>query len=446
MASSQPPEKIVIVGASLAGATAAQTLREKDYRGSVVLVGDEPSRPYERPPLSKGYLLGNDERSSIFVHAEEWYAEHDVELRLGTTVVAIDRGRHEVRLSDDGTLAYDRLLLTTGSAPRRLDVPGADLEGVLYLRRVEDTDALRDAVAHKPRVVVIGAGWIGLETAAAARQGGLDVTVVEMAELPLLRVLGAEVAQVFADLHREHGVDFRFETGVSELVGAGGRVTGVRLSDGTEVAADLVLVGVGILPRTELAEQAGLDVSNGIETDEHLRTSDADVFAAGDVANAWHPVLQRRIRVEHWENARQEGTVAAQAMIGHDATHERLPYFFTDQYDLGMEYTGYVDPTPGSELGYDDVVFRGDTAGREFIAFWYERERLGRRRRRGRAHHVRPPDRPGPSRRPRRPPRPALDGHQDGTALTDDGAVTRRREPTPRRPCRWASGPSPPGR
>jgi 3-phenylpropionate/trans-cinnamate dioxygenase ferredoxin reductase subunit len=381
MTSSQPSETAVIVGASLAGATAAQTLRDGGYEGSVVLVGEEPSRPYERPPLSKGYLLGNDERDSIFVHPQDWYAENHVELRLGTTATSIDRDAQQVRLSDGGTLPYDRLLLTTGSAPRLLDVPGADLEGVRYLRRVEDTDAIRDAFARKPRVVVIGAGWIGLETAAAARQAGLDVTVVEMAELPLLRVLGPEVAQVFADLHREHGVDFRFRTGVSEIVGENGHVTGVRLSDDAGssddtgasddvLPADLVLVGVGISPRTDLATQAGLDVSNGIDTDEHLRTSDPRIWAAGDVANAWHPVLQRRVRVEHGENARQEGRVAAESMLGRDTAHDRLPYFFTDQYDLGMEYTGYVDPTPGSDQAYDDVVFRGDTAGREFIVFW----------------------------------------------------------------------------
>lgn len=369
MTSTEPATRVVIVGASLAGATAAQTLRDEGFTGSVVLVGDELNRPYERPPLSKGYLLGNDKRDSIFVHPEEWYREHDVELRLGTRVTAIDPGAHEVTLSDGGTLPYDRLLLTTGSEPRRLTVPGADLEGVLYLRRVDDTDALRKAFAERPRVVVIGAGWIGLETAAAARRADLDVTVVEMAPLPLLRVLGPEVAQVFADLHRHHGVDFRFETGVDSLVGDE-RVTGVRLSDGTEVPADLVLVGVGIGPRTELAEGSGIEVSNGIDTDEHLRTSDPDVFAAGDVANAWHPRLGRRVRVEHWENARQEGRVAAEAILGRDTAHDRLPYFFTDQYDLGMEYVGYVDPTPGSDLAYDDVVFRGDKEKREFIVFW----------------------------------------------------------------------------
>ena len=376
MTSSQPPEQIVVVGASLAGATAAQTLREGGFDGSVVLVGEEPSRPYERPPLSKGYLLGNDERDSIFVHPQDWYDEHKVELRLGTTATSIDRDAHEVRLSDGGTLPYSRLLLTTGSAPRRLDVPGADLKGVHYLRRVEDTDALREAFADKPRVVVIGGGWIGLETAAAARQAGMEVSLVEMAELPLLRVLGPEVAQVFADLHREHGVDLRLETGVAELLGKDGRVVGVRLDDGTDssegtvLPADLVLVGVGITPRTDLAEQAGLAVSDGIDVDEHLRTADPDVWAAGDVANAWHPGLKRRVRVEHWENARQEGRVAAESMLGRDSAHDRQPYFFTDQYDLGMEYTGFVDPTPGSEQGYDQVVFRGDKAAREFIAFW----------------------------------------------------------------------------
>jgi 3-phenylpropionate/trans-cinnamate dioxygenase ferredoxin reductase subunit len=375
MTSTEPASRVVIVGASLAGACAAEALRDKGFTGSVVLVGDEPSLPYERPPLSKGYLLGNDERDSIFVHPKDWYAEQKVELRLGTSVTSVNRAAHEIALSDGGTLPYDRLLLTTGSEPRRLNTPGADLDGVLYLRRVEDTDALREAFSTKPRVLVVGAGWIGLETAAAARVAGLDVTVVEMAPLPLLRVLGPEVAQVFADLHREHGVDLRFDSGVDGLVGDG-HVSGVRLSDGTELPADLVLVGVGIGPRAELAEQAGIEVSNGIDVDEHMRTSDPDVFAAGDVANAWHPRLGRRVRVEHWENARQEGRVAGETIAGADSTHDRLPYFFTDQYDLGMEYVGYVDPTPGSDLAYDEVVFRGDTATREFIAFWLREGRV----------------------------------------------------------------------
>ncbi|MFF7454221.1 NAD(P)/FAD-dependent oxidoreductase [Kitasatospora sp. NPDC008115] len=356
---------IVIVGASLGGAKAAQALREAGYTGGIVLIGDEHERPYERPPLSKGYLLGKTDREKIYVHPPQWYAEHDVTLRLGTRVVAVDPAGHTVTLADDGRVEYAKLLLTTGSVPRRLPVPGAEQEGVHYLRRVEDSERIRESFRAGARVVVIGAGWIGLEATAAARAAGAEVTVLEAAELPLLRVLGREVAQVFADLHRDHGVDLRFGAQVAELTGAGGRVTGVRLADGTTVAADSVVVGIGIAPDTALAEAAGLEVDNGVKTDGHLRTSDPDIHAAGDVANAYHPLFGRHLRVEHWANALNQPQTAARAMLGEDAVYDRVPYFFTDQYDLGMEYVGWVEPG-----GYDQVVFRGDPATREFIAFW----------------------------------------------------------------------------
>ena len=353
----------VIIGASLAGAKAAETLRKEGYAGRVTLIGDELHRPYERPPLSKGYLLGSAERDSVFVHPATWYAEHYVDLRLGTRATAVDARGHKVLLADGDRLRYDALLLATGSEPVRLKIPGADLDGVHYLRRLEDSEALKAAFARAPRVVVIGGGWIGLEVAAAARTAGLEVTVLEAAELPLLRVLGPEVAQVFADLHREHGVELRCGVHVERILGSGGTVTGVELSGGEVVEAGLVVVGVGIRPNTGLAEGAGLAVENGIVVDEHLRTSDPDVYAAGDVANAFNPLLGRRIRVEHWANATRQGPVAARSMLGQDATYARLPYFFTDQYDLGMEYNGYAE-------GYDRVILRGDVAGREFIAFW----------------------------------------------------------------------------
>ncbi|MFD9065903.1 NAD(P)/FAD-dependent oxidoreductase [Kitasatospora purpeofusca] len=356
---------IVIVGASLGGAKAAQALREAGYTGGIVLIGEEHERPYERPPLSKGYLLGKSSREKIYVHPAQWYAEHDVTLRLGTRVVSIDPAAHTVKLADNGRVEYAKLLLTTGSVPRRLPVPGGDFGGVHYLRRVEDSERIRKEFRPGARIVVIGAGWIGLETAAAARTAGAEVTVLEAAELPLLRVLGREVAQVFADLHRAHGVDLRFGAKVAELTGADDRVTGVRLGDGTVVPADAVVVGVGIAPDTELAEAAGLEVENGIKTDEHLRTSDPDIHAAGDVANAYHPQLGRHIRVEHWANAVNQPQTAARAMLGEDAVYDRVPYFFSDQYDLGLEYVGWVEPG-----GYDRVVFRGDVATREFIAFW----------------------------------------------------------------------------
>ncbi|MBO1419614.1 NAD(P)/FAD-dependent oxidoreductase [Streptomyces sp. FH025] len=357
---------IVIVGASLGGAKAAEALREAGYRGGIVLIGEEHELPYERPPLSKGYLLGKEPRDKIYVHPPQWYAEHDVTLRLGIAVVAIDPAAHTVTLADDGQVEYAKLLLTTGSVPRRLPVPGADQDGVLYLRRVEDSDRIKEALRPGARIAVIGAGWIGLEVAAAAREAGAEVTVLEAAELPLLRVLGREVAQVFADLHRDHGVDLRFGVQVTELTGSGGTVSGVRLGDGTEVAADAVVVGIGISPATGLAEAAGLELDNGIRTDEHLRTSDPDVYAAGDVANAYHPLFGKHIRVEHWANALNQPQTAARSLLGQpDAVYDRIPYFFTDQYDLGMEYVGYVEPG-----GYDQVVFRGDPATREFIAFW----------------------------------------------------------------------------
>ncbi|MGZ4620371.1 MAG: NAD(P)/FAD-dependent oxidoreductase [Frankiaceae bacterium] len=355
----------LIVGASLAGAKAAQTLREEGFDGPIVLVGDESERPYERPPLSKGYLLGTAERETIYVHPEQWYAEHDVDLRLGAAVAGIDVTAHEATLGDGSRLGFGKVLLATGSSPRRLPVPGADLDGVLYLRRAEDSDQIKETFRSAARVAVVGAGWIGLEVTAAARQAGVEVSLLEVAELPLLRVLGREVAQVFADLHREHGVHARYGVQVAEITGTGGQANGVRLADGSHIEADAVVVGIGIRPNTRLASTAGVTVHNGILVDAQLRSSNPDIFAAGDVANAFHPILGRNIRVEHWANALHQPQAAARSMLGQDVAYDRVPYFFTDQYDLGMEYTGYVDPD-----GYDQVIFRGDVRTGEFIAFW----------------------------------------------------------------------------
>ena len=366
--------EVVVVGAGMAGAFAVQALREEGFSGRIVLVGAEPHRPYERPPLSKGYLQGSTEREKVFVHPAGWYDEHDVELRTSVEVTGLDREGQQVVLGDGSRLSYDQLVVATGAEPRRLDVPGADLDGVLLLRSLENSDAIRATFAGVSaaasgagvgRVAIVGGGWIGLETAAAARMAGLEVTVLEQDDLPLLRVLGPELAKVFADLHRDKGVDLRGGVAVAELTGSLGRVTGVRLRDGTEVAADAVLVGVGVRPRTELAEAAGLEVRGGVVVDEHLRSSDPRILAAGDVAFAFSRPLGRHVRVEHWANARRQGAVAARSLLGRDAWDPRPPYFFTDQYDLGMEYNGYV----GSE-GYERVVIRGDLASREFIAFW----------------------------------------------------------------------------
>src|SRR6516164_4898724 len=279
----------VIVGASLAGAKAAETLRGEGFGGPVVLIGDETERPYERPPLSKDYLLGKAERETIYVHPASWYADNGVELRLGVPVTGVDPAAHEVALADGSRVGYARLLLATGSSPRRLPVPGADADGVLYLRRVADSDQIKEAFQAASRVAVIGAGWIGLETAAAARAAGVEVTILEAAELPLLRVLGREAAQVFAGLHRDHGVDLRFGVQVAEITASDGLADGVRLADGTHVPADAVIVGVGITPNVQLAEAASLEVRNGIVTDARLQTSDPDIYAAGDVASAYHP-------------------------------------------------------------------------------------------------------------------------------------------------------------
>ena len=356
----------LIVGASLAGAKAAQSLRDAGAVGRVVLVGDETERPYERPPLSKGYLIGKDERDKIYVHPEDWYAGHEVELRLGTTVTGLDRSRGEVELAGGERLGYDRLLLATGASPRRLDLPGGELEGIHYLRRAEDSDVLREAFAAGGRLVVVGAGWIGLEVAAAAREHGVEVTVVEPQPTPLHAVLGPEVGRLFGRLHRAHGVDLRTGTGVQGFEGSAGRVTGVVTSGGTVVPADRVVVGVGIRPNTQLAEAAGLDLAlGGVAVDELLRSSDPSIWAAGDVASALNPLFGERVRVEHWANASNQGKAAGLSMAEHGEPYAKLPYFFTDQYDLGMEYHGWVGPD-----GYDDVVLRGDPESGEWLAFW----------------------------------------------------------------------------
>jgi 3-phenylpropionate/trans-cinnamate dioxygenase ferredoxin reductase subunit len=362
----------VIVGASLAGAKAAEALREGGFTGQVVLIGEETELPYERPPLSKGYLLGDAPREEAQVHDAEWYRQQNIELMVGVRVTNLDPATHTLTLDGVGTQGYDRLLLTTGSRVRRLDVPGVELADVRYLRTLPESDVLLERLrSGVGRVVVVGAGWIGLETAAAARKYGASVTVVEVDTLPLRRVLGDEVATVYANLHRDHGVEFRFGAGVREFRGSDGVLTGVVLDDGSELPADLAIVGVGIVPATELAAVAGLAVDNGIAVDGSLRTSDPDVYAAGDVASVLHPLVGKRIRVEHWANALNGGPAAARAMAGEDAVYDQVPYFYSDQYDLGMEYAGYVEPG-----GYDSVVFRGDPASYEFIAFWVKDGRV----------------------------------------------------------------------
>jgi 3-phenylpropionate/trans-cinnamate dioxygenase ferredoxin reductase component len=358
----------IIVGASLAGAKAAETLRDEGFDGRLVLVGAEDERPYERPPLSKDYLRGEVGREKVYVHDESFYAEHDIELRLGRTVESLDTSTSELALDDGERLRYDRLLLSTGAEPRRLSIPGAELDGVLYLRSVQDSDALRERLERGGAVVVVGAGWIGAEVAASARQRGLEVTVLDPVGVPLERVLGAEVGAIYRDIHTDHGTEVLMGTGVEAFEGDKA-VERVRTSDGRELECDFVVVGVGVEPRTQLATQAGLAVDNGISVDKHLQTSVPGVFAAGDAANAHHPFYGEQIRVEHWANALNQGPAAARNMLDRTVAYDRLPYFFSDQYDVGMEYSGFART-------WDRVVFRGDPSTREFVAFWLVEDRV----------------------------------------------------------------------
>ena len=363
-------DTFVVVGAGLAAGKAVESLRGSGFDGTVVVFGEEHHLPYERPPLSKGYLLGTDELETAFVHDPSWYDDNDVDLRLGTAVTSIDTAAHVLH-TRDGQQGYDRLLLATGATPRRLQMADDSGAPVAYLRTIEDSQRLKQSFGEGRSLAVIGAGWIGREVAAAAREAGCTVTVLESLDLPLLRVLGPEVAQVFADLHREHDVDLRLGVEVVAVDKDGQRAVVQLGGGGGSVTADLLLVGIGVVPNVALAEAAGLACDNGVLVDEHLRTSDPDVFAAGDIANAQHPVLGRRVRVEHWDTAIGQGETVAQSMLGQDPTYDRWPYFFTDQYDLGMEYVGNV-----GRDGYDEVVLRGDTKGRTFTAFWMQGGRV----------------------------------------------------------------------
>jgi NADPH-dependent 2,4-dienoyl-CoA reductase/sulfur reductase-like enzyme len=374
----------VIAGGGLAGAKAAETLRAEGFDGEIVLFGDETERPYERPALAKGYLLGKDERESVFVHTADWYPEHSVDLRLGAPVTSINRATRTIGF-DGGRLSYDKLAITTGAHARKLAIPGADLGNVLYLRNLEESDALRAAFKPEMRVVIVGAGWIGLEAAAAARLAGSAVTIVEPQPTALYSALGPELGEKFAALHRSHGVVFRFGESSAEFRPAevsgklpasgdsreGWPVGWVVTSSGAELPADVVVVGIGAAPNDGLAQAAGLDVDNGVLTDAALHTSDPDILAAGDVANSYLPLLGRHVRLDHWANALHGGQEVAKSMLGQPVEYNRVPYFYSDQYDLGMECTGL--PLPGS---YDQVLYRGDSSGYEFIACWLNEGRL----------------------------------------------------------------------
>lgn len=361
-------QTFAIVGGGLAGAKAAETLRDEGFDGRVVVIGEEPHRPYERPPLSKEYLRGEVGVDKVFVHDEDFAERRGVEVRTDARVDAIELDDRRLVLPGNETLNFDALLLATGSQPRRPPIPGAELDGVHVLRTLDDSRRLRHALTTAGAVAVIGAGWIGCEVAASARQLGKDVAVVDPLPTPLFRVLGEQVGAVFAALHEDHGVRMRLGVGVEKLVGESS-VRTVVLSDGIRIDADVVVLGVGVTPRVELAQAAGLPVADGVLANELLQTDAPGVFVAGDIAEASHPFLRRRIRVEHWANALNQGEHAARNMLGAAKPYDRLPYFYSDQYDLGMEYVGHAPE-------WDDVVFRGDVQGREFIAFYRREQRV----------------------------------------------------------------------
>ncbi len=356
-------QTFVIVGASLAGAKAAGELRERGFDGRVVLIGAEQDLPYERPGLSKDYLRGETDAESLRVNDEAFYRDQQIELRLGTTVTEIDP--HAKRVRTDGReseTAYDALLLATGASPRRLELPGAELEGIHYLRTIGDSDAIRERIAEGGRLAVIGAGWIGSEIAASARQRGLEVTVIEGQRLPNVQVFGDEIGQFYRDVHAGQGVEMLLGDGLAAFEGDGS-VSRVRTDSGRVVECDFVVVGAGVAPNVELGERAGLDTDHGILVDGRLESSTPGIFAAGDVVNHLHPFYERRVHVEHWANALNQGPAAARSMLGERKPYDEIPYFFSDQFDVGMEYSGLSDPS-------DQVVFRGDFEAGEFIAFW----------------------------------------------------------------------------
>lgn len=369
--------RIVIIGAGLAGAKTAETLRENGYVGAITLIGDELHLPYERPPLSKEFLNDGKSQESFTVHDRAWYDAAGIDLRLGTQVVAIDAAEKFVELVGgknkndhnnkvDDTLTYTSLVLATGSRSAKPPIEGGTAEGVLYLRTVDDAARLDAALSANTRLVVIGGGWIGLEVAAAAIHRGAKVAVIEAADQPLQAALGSELGAMFADLHREHGVDLLLGARVDSVATEAGRATGVRLTDNRTIDADVVLMAVGAQANIEIAQSAGIAVENGgVQVDSGLRTSAPDVYAVGDITSAAHPLYGVPIRTEHWANALNQPAIAAANISGGDAVYDRIPYFFTDQYDLGMEFRGRT-------AGYTQVVYRGNVEAREFLAFWLD--------------------------------------------------------------------------
>lgn len=363
-----PGRTFVVVGANLAGGRAVETLRAEGFDGRIVLVGAEPHRPYERPPLSKEILRGEWELEKAYLRPEAWYAENEIKLRLGVRASSLDAAGRTVTLADGDDLPYDALLLATGGVPRTLPIPGSDAEGVFLLRTIDDSLALRERLTPGAPLVVVGAGFIGCEVAASARMLGCDVTVIEVFDVPLLRALGKEVGGIWGEVLRERSIDLRTGTGV-ERIDAGTEGLRVVTAEGPAIDAAAVVVGVGIAPAVELAERAGIRTDDGVIVDERCETSVPGVYAAGDVARHPNPILGERIRVEHWQNAQNQGTHAAKCMLGSEEPFTEVPWFWSDQFDLNLQMSGHPSR-------WDRIVWRGDIAARTFAAFYLDSGRV----------------------------------------------------------------------
>jgi 3-phenylpropionate/trans-cinnamate dioxygenase ferredoxin reductase subunit len=361
-------DQFVIAGASLAGGRAAEALRQEGFDGRIILVGAEPERPYERPPLSKDVLRGEAPSDKVYLRPPEYYAEQQIELRLNTRAERLLPAEKTILLAGGERLPYDKLLIATGASVRRLNIPGIDLPGIHYLRAIQEAAAIGAELRKAGRVVVVGAGFIGAEVAASARMVGCEVVVLEVLPVPLQRVLGDEVGRIYAEIHLERGVDLRLGEGIAAFRGAG-RVEQVVTSSGVAIDCDVAVVGVGVQPEVGWLADSGLALENGVVVDEFAETSVSGIFAAGDVANWWHPVLGERLRVEHYENAQNQGIAAAKSMLGRREPYAPVPYFWSDQYDLTLQYVGHAS-------GRDEVIFRGDVASRKFLAFYLREGKL----------------------------------------------------------------------
>ena len=352
----------VIVGAGIAGNAAAETLRKQGFEGKVHLVGAEPHRPYDRPPLSKEFLSGSKEQDKLFFKPEDFYAEHSIQLHLGTEATALDPTSKTLTLADGASLRFDKLLLATGSRVRTLPIPGSELEGIHYLRTIDDSQAIAQSMNSASRVVIVGAGFIGSEVAAVCKTAGLEVTVLEIQPQPMAHILGEEMGAIYANLHTSRGIDLRLQEGISGIRGSS-RAEQVITDQGNAIDCDFVVIGVGIAPDTTLAKSAGLEVDRGILVDEHCQTSHPDIYAAGDVANWFHPGLGHRLRVEHWDNALNQGAAAAKSMLGAPEPYSPTLYFWSDQYDLNIQYLGHATE-------WDEIAIRGNPGEEKFTAFY----------------------------------------------------------------------------